>query len=144
MLSFRPATDADISFACEAHHKGYYDTIIKQFPPFDEAQQDGFFIDAWSKHPHVIIQMDGKDVGYLATELTDDCFRIIEIVLHPDFHGNGTGSAVIAWAKQQAVAAGKPLRLQVLLMNTAYDFYIKNGLSELSRDQKNIYMEWRA
>lgn len=143
MLAFRPAIDADIPFACEAHHKGYYDTIIKQFPPFDEAQQDAFFMDAWQKHPHVIIQWQGEDCGYLASELLPDCYKVIKLVLHPRAHGRGIGSAVLEWAKKQAIDAGLPLRLQVLLMNTAYDFYLKNGFVELSRDHKNIYMEWR-
>ena len=143
-FTLRPATDADIPFACAAHHKGYYDTIIKQFPPYDEAQQDGFFMDNWRARPHDMIVVAGQEVGFISYALQDDCFKVIELILHPDFHGQGTGSAVIDWAKQQAVAAGKPLRLQVLRMNTAYDFYIKNGLRETGRDHKIIYMEWTA
>lgn len=141
MLRLRPATDADVSFACEAHHKGYYDTIIKQFPPYDEAQQDGFFMDAWRARPHHMVEVAGDTCGYLSYEVFPDYFKVIELVIHPRFHGRGVGSMVLDWAKQQA--AGKPVRLQLLRLNTAYDFYLKNGLTELSRDEKNIYMEWR-
>lgn len=141
MLALRPATDADIPFACEAHHKGYYDTIVKQFPPFDEAQQDRFFMDTWNKHSHFMVEMAGDTCGYLAYEVQADYLRVIELVLHPRCHGRGVGSTVLDWAKKEA--AGKPVRLQVLLLNTAYNFYLKNGFVELSRDHKNIYMEWR-
>ncbi|MGE3769921.1 MAG: N-acetyltransferase family protein [Bdellovibrionales bacterium] len=143
IITLRPATEADREFSRQAHHTAYYDTIVKQFGPFDEVQQDGFFTEAWDACPHWMVEFKGQTCGYVSFEEKSGCMFVNELVIQPDFHGQGIGAAFIRIMKDKAAEAGKPLRLSMLLMNTAYDFYIKQGFTETSRDTKSMYMEWQ-
>jgi ribosomal protein S18 acetylase RimI-like enzyme len=140
-ITLRPATDEDIPFAREAHHKGYYDTVIRQFGPWDEAAQDEFFEQAWSGVEHSILLCDGERCGYVSIDERDEYTHIREFVVHADYRDRGIGSAFLKDVITAAHARGVPVRLGVLLQNTALQFYKKFGFVEFHRDGTHIFMK---
>jgi ribosomal protein S18 acetylase RimI-like enzyme len=112
-LLIRPATPDDEAFARDCHHAAFRDVVERQFGPWDEERQDGFF-DGWWGVDHVsIVEVDGERAGYLHVEERDDHVVLGEIVLHPDVQRRGIGTHLIV----SLLDRGKPVQLQVLHEN---------------------------
>lgn len=63
-VTTRAATDADKTFARDAHHLACHDVVVRQFGKWDEAVQDRFFERNWSSNHLNIILADGVPSGW--------------------------------------------------------------------------------
>lgn len=142
-LTQRPATHADVEFARRAHHDGYFETAVRQFGHWDEVEQDRLFEQTWSALPHQILLCDGERCGYMATEDAPDHVFVFELVMHADFRGRGIGTVFLQRVVDTACERGVPVRLRVLLGNTAIDFYKKLGFHEYGRTQLHVLMQFQ-
>ena len=140
-ITRRPATDADREYARDAHHRGYRDTVVKQFGTWDEAAQDGFFEHGWKTFRHEILLCDGVPCGYVAVSELPGYIHVIELVVHADFQGRGIGSTFLREVVAAARTRGVPVKLGVLHKNRAFDFYRKLGFRETGRTSTHILME---
>ncbi len=141
-ITQRPATDKDIEFARQAHHKGYYDTVTKQFGLWDKADQDKRFEEGWKAAPHSILLCDGKPCGYVSVEQAPDYEHVRELVVHPDYKGKGIGTIFLQGIIDSAKKRNVPVKLGVLLENSAFDFYRKHGFVEYDRTETQILMQF--
>ena len=138
----RPATDADIPFAREAHHGAYREAVTRQYGAWDEAKQDHFFARAWADAEFEILEMDGTPCGYACIEARDDDFHVREIVVHPTFQNRGIGTAILRETQERARARGVPVHLGTFLTNRAVNLYHRLGFRETGRTDTHIVMEW--
>lgn len=130
-LLTRPATPHDEAFAREVHHTALRDVVVRQFGPWDDALQDGFFDRFWRGHDVQIVEVDGVRCGYLGIAVHDDAVHVNELVLHPDAHGRGIGTRLLA----DVFALGKPVVLQVLHENhRARALYQRLGFTAIDRN----------
>jgi ribosomal protein S18 acetylase RimI-like enzyme len=73
----------------------------------------------------------------------DELF-LADIEIDPDRQGEGIGSAIVRSLQEEARAAGKPLALQVLHVNTrARALYERLGFREVWRDDIRARLRWR-
>jgi ribosomal protein S18 acetylase RimI-like enzyme len=87
-----------------------------------------------------IVQADGADAGWAVVHTTQDEVRLVEIMVLPELRGKGIGAAVIA--QICAVAGGKPVRLEVNLMNSgARRLYERLGFRVTGQDDVQYLME---
>jgi len=140
-ITLRLATDSDRAFAREAHHKGYYETVIRQFGGWDEAAQDRFFEEDWHSAPHSVLICDGTPCGYVSVEENRAYTAVRELVVHPDYRGKGIGSTVLKGIIDSAHRRGVPVKLGVLHENNARFFYHKLGFAEYGRTEAHILMK---
>jgi ribosomal protein S18 acetylase RimI-like enzyme len=94
--------------------------------------------------PHLVplvrtgARADGTDVGMLHTEHRPAELYLARIKLHPDHQGRGIGSHLIRTLLRQAHRQGKPLALDVLVVNhRALTLYRRLGLHEVARHGEN-------
>ena len=141
-VSRRQATPADTDFARSVHHLAYRDVIERQYGPWDEARQDGYFDSAWSAKAHEIILLDGARCGYTRIEDQNDAIYLRELVIHPDFQGLGIGGCIIRAVIERAIAKRVPVRLHTHIVNRAANLYRRMGFQETERTEFHLFMEW--
>ena len=136
-LLIRPATADDEPFARDCHHRAYRDVVTRQFGPWDEAVQDGFFAAKWNAGRTCVIEVGGEPCGLLDITDFDDELFVGEITVLPERQGRGIGTAVIT----DLAARGKPMRLQVLHENhRARALYERLGFVEVDRNATHHVM----
>ncbi len=142
-ITHRPATEQDKVFAQNCHHRGYHDTVIKQFGAWDIDQQNGFFENTWREtFPDLkILIFDEKDAGIFCIQNKEDYIFLKEIIILPKFQGNGLGTFVLNKALSQAKARDVPARLQTLHKNPAAALYKKHGFTEYAHTDTHILMQ---
>jgi GNAT superfamily N-acetyltransferase len=72
-----------------------------------------------------VIQRDGQDIGVLLVEEEPSHFQVQQVYLLPPFQRQGVGTQLVSSLVKIAVAVGKPVRLRVLKVNSARQFYEK-------------------
>jgi len=143
-ISTRPATEADLDFAREAHHAAYRDVVIRQWGQWDEALQDEFFRKGWENAQFDVIVVDGIDCGYAAVEDRDKDVHVRELVIHPDYQSKGIGSEFLRSILARATERGVPVRLGTCIENyKAQSLYARLGFREIGRSETHILMEWQ-
>ena len=130
-VEIRPAEAGDVEFARSAHHAAYRDVVERQFGPWDEAAQDKFFAADWDPRTAEIILADGSLCGYCIVERRVDDIHARELVIHPDFQGQGIGSFLLRRLQDEARSRSVPVRLGTFHENRAVKLYARLGFREI-------------
>ena len=90
------------------------------------------------------IQVDGADAGWAVVNTLPDEVRLVDIMVLPELRGRGIGTAVIREILAVGAAAGKPVRLNVDIMNRgAFQLYERLGFRRTGGDEVQHFMECR-
>lgn len=142
IITLRPASEEDQDFCRQVHHRAYHDVVERQFGRWDDAQQDGFFAEAWHQLQLNVIEADGHPIGCLCCETQPEQILLLEIFLLPALQGNGIGTKLIRQEQAAAAKQGLPLRLRVLKENRARQLYQRLGFQDTGEDATHYLMEW--
>ena len=96
-------------------------------------------------HPEAVshvIQAEGVDAGWTLVNTMPHEVRLIEIMIAPELRGRGIATAVIDEILTTAASAGKPVRLNVNVMNQgAIRLYERLGFRKIDQDAVQYLME---
>jgi GNAT superfamily N-acetyltransferase len=140
-ISYRPTEEADREFAKNVHHCSYRNVVERQFGSWDEAVQNRFFTEGWKPGISQIILVDSKPIGSLLVEYHDDCLKLVEMQILPEYQSQGIGSEILRQQIALAKSERLPLRLQVLKENKAQELYLRHGLVKSGETDTHILME---
>jgi GNAT superfamily N-acetyltransferase len=87
-----------------------------------------------------IIYINNEKAGTLQLEKRKHEIFINQIYLLPSFQNKGVGRDIINDLKKMARDEKTPLKLTVLQVNPAKEFYIKNGFKIEKETQERVYM----
>ena len=140
-ISYRSTEEADREFARNVHHSSYRDVVERQFGSWDQELQDKFFMEGWKPGISQIIMADLNPIGSLLVEYHDDCLKLVEVQILPEYQSQGIGSEILQ--QQIALARSKrlPLRLQVLKENKAQELYLRHGFVKSGETDTHVLME---
>jgi len=150
--ALRRAAMADLPFlqhlyaetrAAEMRATGWPQALRDRFVADQFALQHGHYVRQYSDADFLILQHRTRAVGrlYLHREATDDL--IIDIALLAESRGRGLGSALLRHARQDAVRAGRGLRLHVDLRNdAAHRLYLRLGFCDVGVEGAHRSMRW--
>lgn len=141
-LEMRAAQERDVDFARLAHHAAYRDVVERQFGPWDENAQDDFFVADWDTRTAEIILADGSPCGYCIVERRSEDIHARELVIHPDFQGQGIGSLFLRGLQDEARRRSVPVRLGTFHENRAVELYARLGFREIGSTETHVLMEW--
>lgn len=136
------ATEADIDFARKTHHEAYHDVVVRQFGMWNEVKQDAYFEKNWTQDPIEIIEYGRVPCGWIALKDHGDHLELVEMLLLPEFQGQGIGSRIMNDIIATAKVRNIPLRLHVLHENKAVNLYRRFGLKETGKTATHIEMEF--
>lgn len=109
---------------------------------WDDNHQRALIYDSIDPSTHQIIQLDGQDIGCLAIERHPTHLQLTKLYLLPQFQRQGIGTFLV----QQLIAEAKqrqlPLRLRVLAVNPAYQFYRRQGFVVHEQTTERFLMEY--
>lgn len=92
-----------------------------------------------------VIEVDGKDAGWVVVDILPDEVRLVEIIVLPELRGRGIGTAVIREILAIGSEARKPVRLNVKVMNQgAIRLYERLSFRRTGGDEAQHFMECSA
>lgn len=139
--SLRLATDSDREWVWETK-KLCFSVYVKQtYGIWNEDTQTSRFNANYESKEVRIISMSGCDVGYVASECTEQEFRLFNIMILPEFQNQGLGSVIMRKFLHEAETKQIPLRLQVLKVNPARGLYERLGLIVIDQTDTHYQMQ---
>lgn len=117
-------------------------TYIEKTWGWDEDfQKDGF---KTNLHPtkFTIIVVNGNGVGAYVLNEKSDHHWLEMILITPKMQKNGLGTAIIDKLQTDSVKGRKPLKLSVLKVNPAKEFYSRLGFYVYDEDDSFYKMAW--
>ncbi len=91
---------------------------------------------------HEIILADGKAAGWMVTARGDAAITLADIAVLPEHRGKGLAAAAIGELLVESKRTGKPVELQVTLMNPAIRLYERLGFRKTGSDEIRQQMIW--
>ena len=148
-VSLRPAQPDDEDFLYElfcrsvgddltALDAAHRDVILRmQF----NAQHQSYKAE-FPKAEHQIIMLDGRVIGRVLVERTENEHRGVDIALMPGERSGGIGTMLIQELLDEAASAGKPFRISVVRTNPAMHLYNRLGFKTTGESLTHFMMEW--
>ena len=116
---------------------------IEAIKVWDPAAEETGFLEHFDPTWIEIIQIDGKDVGYIKIETRSDCEYLDGIYLASHCQGQGIGGAVLR-QKLAALTGGRVTRLRVYKTNPAQALYARLGFVSIEETAHAVVMRYRA
>ncbi|HEX5747398.1 MAG TPA: GNAT family N-acetyltransferase [Archangium sp.] len=155
-LTLRPVAESDDPFLFAL----YASTRAEEMAAWgwSAAQQEPFLRMQWlaqkrgyeARYPsegHRILEHEGRPVGRLWVVRGEHELRLVDVTLLPAYRGSGLGTSVLRALQEEALAAGKPLRLHVLRNNPALRLYTRLGFTPVAEAEQEtqepyLALEW--
>lgn len=141
-IPMRQGQSADMDWLYQTF-KGTMQDFIAQTWGWDELLQEHSFFDLPAKS-FAIATLAGGDVGALNLREKADHLWLEMVLVLPEYQGRGIGRLMLEYAQGQARKAQKPLRLSVLKLNPAHDFYRHMGFEQSAFDKYSFKMQWQC
>jgi len=117
-------------------------TYIEQTWGWDEEfQKKGF---QTNLHPAKfrIVNVNDDDVSAYLVNDEDNHYWLEMLLVGSTMQGKGLGTAIIKKLQAETKKGGKPLKLSVLRVNPAKEFYSRLGFFVYDQDESFFKMEW--
>ena len=109
---------------------------------WDELLQRKVHKEYFSKASTKLIIFDGKEIGYIAMQESDNEIYIENILIDNGFQNLGIGTKIMKSIIKRANSRRKTIRLQVFKINVkAQKFYRNLGFDEISEKEYHIEMK---
>lgn len=143
-ISLVPSIPTDRTFLRHLHQSTMRPQV-EAIWGWDDAVQAGFFNTYIAAGNISIISWHGQMVGAVQVHDQPAAVFLSQLEIDPAFQGKGIGTWIIEHLKQQVAEKGKPLRLQVLKINTgANRLYQRLGFRQTGTTETHFLMEWLA
>jgi GNAT superfamily N-acetyltransferase len=142
MYTLRKSDAGDAEFAYEVVKVTMRDYAIQTWGTWlDEESKIAAMVDTESGKIQ-IIYIENEKAGVLQLEKRKDEIFINQIYLLPSFQSKGVGRDIVNDLKKMARDENTPLKVSVLQVNPAKEFYIKNGFEIEKETQERAYMQY--
>jgi GNAT superfamily N-acetyltransferase len=142
MYTLRQSDSGDAEFAYEVVKVTMRDYAIQTWGTWlDKESKIAAKVDTESGKIK-IIYIENEKAGTLQLERRKNEIFINQIYLLPSFQSKGVGRDIVNDLKKMARDEKTPLKLSVLQVNPAKEFYIKNGFEIEKETQERVYMQY--
>lgn len=129
MITYRPLAASDKEFCVRVHQLAMR-AYVEPLWGWDQAQQEMLAVEFLEHRNaiHEIALLRGVPIGYLSYQNKTDAIFLNKFYLHPDYQGQGYGSAIMTRLVRMANLGRKSIELSVLTTNPrARAFYERHG-----------------
>ncbi len=141
VLSFRKAGREDMEWAYEMF-RATMKSYIERTWGWDEIFQQHGFAENLPASSFTIVALNGEDAGTYSLTERDDHLWLEMLLILPQFQSRGLGSRVLGAIQTEAALKGKPVRLSVLKVNPALEFYRRLGFRVSGQDEWSFKLVW--
>jgi ribosomal protein S18 acetylase RimI-like enzyme len=143
-IALRQATLTDSDFAYHVKKVALGEYVKKTYGRWDEAFQRRFHDRQWEPAGTQIIVTDGTDVGWVWFTRHAGHISVDGIYILPQHQGCGIGTYLLTRLRNEAIRTGKAVRLWVMKVNPAVEFYKHLGFSVMGETETHWHMEAQA
>jgi GNAT superfamily N-acetyltransferase len=111
---------------------------------FDPVRARARFLDGFIPEDTQVLCVAGRTAGVQVVRRRPDHLYLDHLYVHPEFQGLGLGRRVMQRLKEEARAAGLPIRLTALNGSRSNDFYRRCGFRAVAADALDTVHEWDA
>ena len=140
-VQFRLTTQADEAFAFHVRETTMRDYVIETWGVWNAEEARAQINENIRSLKSKIIVIDGHDAGVLRVEEFDTHIFLDQLWILPEFQGQGFGRVILRQILEKAKSGGLPLRLWVLRVNPAREFYERMGFKVIEQTQASLHME---
>jgi ribosomal protein S18 acetylase RimI-like enzyme len=141
MYKLRDVTEKDYMFLYELN-VSTMKSYVEQTWGWDDISQQEYFKNKFSPEKLKIIVVNEKDIGVLSTFNNIDGLFIDLIEILPEYQCKGVGTAVLKDIINDAKHKKCIIKLQVLKVNPAINFYERLGFVSISETNTHFIMEY--
>ena len=91
----------------------------------------------------LVIESEGKPLGRLYIDRTDDMIEIVDIALLPEYRAHGLGRVLLQEILDEGQATGKKVMIYVEHNNPARHLYDRLGFQHVDTNGVYHQMEWK-
>ncbi len=140
-IAFRPATQSDEAFAFHVRETTMRDYVLETWGVWDADEARAQINEDIRSSRSKIIVIDGQDAGVLRVDELDTHIHLDQLWILPEFQRQGFGRVILVQILEQAKVRGLPLRLWVLRVNPAKEFYERLGFRIIEQTQASLHLE---
>jgi GNAT superfamily N-acetyltransferase len=140
-ITFRQATEADAPLFYSVINQTMREFIVATWGGWNEERVLRESLQDSTSRKAKVIQYNGQDIGVLLVNEEPSHFQLQQVYLLPPFQRKGIGTQLVSSLVKNASAVGKPLRLRVLKVNSAKQFYEKLSFVVTGEDDEFFKME---
>ena len=138
LLSQAAAADFDVTFAIKKASGGGY---IRDVFGWDEQAQLRFHKKQFSPEDSHLIVVDAKVVGWISVFDSEDCTKVSELYVLPEFQNRGIGTSVLLEVVAHARRRDVPACIRVFKINQrAIRLYERLGFRAQEQDGPFVHM----
>jgi ribosomal protein S18 acetylase RimI-like enzyme len=137
-IEFRPAVGQDFE-ACRRLYLSQMADTIRQLN-LDPVAHAAGFLEQWNPAQVRILQVAGKDVGWLQVIDGGEELFLSQIFIEPEFQYRGIGTFAVREVLLEAAAKSLPVALAVVKTNRACRLYTRLGFRTTHEDDVKFYM----
>lgn len=150
--TLRPVTAEDATFLRQVYTSsrgddlrelGWDEARIDEFLQMQYEAQRAFDGNDYAQAADEVILYSGERAGRLLIDSRESEIRCVDLALLPEFRNRGLGTLLVRKLQQQAAAANKPLRLQVIRYSRALSLFERLGFVRTSETGSHYQMEWK-
>ena len=150
--TLRPVTAEDATFLRQVYTSsrgddlrelGWDEARIDEFLQMQYEAQRAFDGNDYAQAADEVILYSGERAGRLLIDSRESEIRCVDLALLPEFRNRGLGTLLVRKLQQQAAAANKPLRLQVIRYSRAVSLFERLGFVRTSETGSHYQMEWK-
>ena len=141
-VTLRPANANDVEFALRVERETMRQYAVATFGSWPEAQARERAVKNVLAGQMQIVEVAGTPVGTELVERSASEIRLLQLFILPGHQGQGIGSELVQRLIQEAQASRLPLRLRVLQVNPAQQFYRRLGFTVVTATPEHVYMEY--
>lgn len=141
-IRLRLGQEADLPWLYQSFKRSMQ-VYIERTWGWDELLQSHSFHDNLPARSFTIASIAGEDVGALNLREKTDHLWLEMLLVPPEYQGQGIGRHLLQHAQNRSQHLNKPLRLSVLKLNPAQEFYRHMGFTEAEEDRWSKRMQWR-
>jgi ribosomal protein S18 acetylase RimI-like enzyme len=143
LFTLRPATEADYRWLWELKRATMRPYVEQTWGAWNDDAQEKFFRSTYRSDTIQVVEVDGRAAGLLHVEHHADAIFLANIQIASEFQNRGLGTAVIVALLEVAQRLQRPVRLQVLKVNTAAQrLYVRLGFKPIAETSTHQIMRW--
>lgn len=138
-LTTRRASPADFSFVYALHHQEFFAYIDQTWGWQEDAQRKGMRSD-FEDFPFQIICWNGQAIGAISAIDQGEAVLLKYLAIRSKYQRRGFGTKLLREVLEQADRRDLPVKLTVLRVNPAKDFYQRLGFAIVQEDDACLQM----
>ena len=142
MYTLRTSNFADADFAYETVKTTMRDFAIQTWGSWHDQESKNAAVQDTKLGKIQIIYVGIEKAGTLQYETSDTEIFVSQIYLLPPFQKRGIGGEIISKLQRQSRESNRPIKLSVLRVNSATDFYLKKGFFIENETEERVFMRY--